>query len=102
MLLLQNALGEAASQLTVVATKALPWACRKEGPATVNIRGIKDRVFIVVLPDGPMNTYLATQLVSGRFCGMRVFISAGRNALGYIVNCTYYMTMAMLWHRHAL
>lgn len=64
MLLLKNALGEAASNLTVVATKALPWACRKEGPATVNIRGIKDRVFIVVLPDGPMNIYLATQLVS--------------------------------------
>lgn len=63
MLLLQNALGEAAANLTVVATKALPWACRKEGPATVNIRGIKDRVFIVVAPDGPMNTYLATQLV---------------------------------------
>ncbi|WIA09747.1 hypothetical protein OEZ85_009126 [Tetradesmus obliquus] len=63
MLLLKNALGEAATNLTVVATKALPWACRKEGPATVNIRGIKDRVFIVVAPDGPMNTYLATQLL---------------------------------------
>ncbi|KAF6252806.1 6-phosphogluconate dehydrogenase [Scenedesmus sp. NREL 46B-D3] len=63
MLLLQNSLGQDASNLTVVATKALPWACRKEGPATVNIRGIKDRVFIVVLPDGPMNTYLATQLL---------------------------------------